>query len=308
MNKLDQLQGLGTIVVADTGDINEIKSVNPHDATTNPSLVLKAIEKNDNIIKDILKEGNVGIDLIIDKINVKLGTEISKHIPGYISTEVDARLSFDTNKTISRAKQIIALYEKNGVNRDRVLIKIASTWQGIQAAKELEKDGIKCNLTLLFSLTQAIACADAKVTLISPFVGRIFDWYKDNKIEYNLDPGVKSVLDIFKYYKSNDIKTIIMGASFRSVEQICLLAGCDRLTISPKLINMLKDDNDQINSEILKLNLRKDIFNNSVSESDFYWKMSQDTMATYKLNEGIHKFADDIRKLETIVNKAIHTK
>lgn len=287
MNQLQQLESLGTIVVADTGDLKLIKEIKPQDATTNPSLILKTIKNS------TLKS--------INQIAVDLGTEISKIIPGYISTEVDPSKSFDILATINEAHKIIQLYRDNNVDTtDRILIKIAATWQGIKAAEILEKQGIKCNMTLIFSLVQAKACAEAGITLISPFVGRITDWYKDNQIEFSQDPGVNKVVEIYDYLKKYNYSTIIMGASFRNIEQITSLAGCDRLTISPKLIDELKKLNQLIKSKIIsKTNKYKKP--EPITQSQFYLEMSADIMATEKLNEGIHKFIQDNKKIYELI-------
>ncbi|MDX1474667.1 MAG: transaldolase, partial [Reinekea sp.] len=242
MNQLEQLQKITTIV-ADTGDIDSIRKFTPEDATTNPSLVLKAIQsgKFDHIL-DSLKKQSEDTDDLIDRISVEIGDEILKIVPGYVSTEVNARLSFDTEKTIAKARKLIGLYEQKGWSKDRILIKVASTWEGIQAARQLEQEGIRCNLTLLFSMEQAKACADAGATLISPFVGRILDWYKkETQQDYTAqdDPGVVSVKEIYNFYKKHGYKTIVMGASFRNTGEILELAGCDRLTIAPALLEEL---------------------------------------------------------------------
>lgn len=287
MNQLQQLESLGTIVVADTGDLKLIKEIKPQDATANPSLILKTIKNS------TLKS--------INQIAVDLGTEISKIIPGYISTEVDPSKSFDILATINEAHKIIQLYRDNNVDTtDRILIKIAATWQGIKAAEILEKQGIKCNMTLIFSLVQAKACAEAGITLISPFVGRITDWYKDNQIEFSQDPGVNKVVEIYDYLKKYNYSTIIMGASFRNIEQITSLAGCDRLTISPKLIDELKKSNQLIKSKIIsKTNKYKKP--EPITQSQFYLEMSADIMATEELNEGIHKFIQDNKKIYELI-------
>ena len=284
MNQLHQLESFGTIVVADTGDLEVIKKIKPQDATTNPSLILKTIKDSDLKSKNPLE------------ISVEIGTQISKIVKGYISTEVDPKKSFDTLATINEAHKIIQMYRDNNVDTNRILIKIASTWQGIKAAEILEKQGIKCNMTLNFSLIQARACAEAGVTLISPFVGRITDWYKENEIEFSQDPGVNKVVEIYEYLKKYDYPTIIMGASFRNTEQITSLAGCDRLTISPKLIDELKKSSEIIKSKI-PIKIIKYKKPEPISQSKFYLEMSGDVMATEKLNEGIHKFIQDINKI-----------
>ena len=281
MNQIKQLELLGTIIVADTGDIDEIKRIKPKDATTNPSLILKKI-----------KEKNNNYDAI--DYAVKIGIEISKIIPGYISTEVDPSKSYDTLETVDQAHKIIQLYRNNNVDTSRILIKIAATWQGIKAAEILEKQGIKCNMTLIFSLTQARACAEVGATLISPFVGRITDWYKENSIVFDTDPGVESVKEIYNYLKSFNYKTIIMGASFRNINQITELAGCDRLTISPKLIDELKNNTDKIEQKIV-VNMKNK--STDLTESEFNLEMIKNKMATEKLNQGILKFIEDYQSL-----------
>lgn len=297
MNQLHQLESFGTIVVADTGDLDLIKKIKPQDATTNPSLILKTIKNNSDLKSNnkssILKSENISI-------TVSIGTEISKIISGYISTEVDPLKSFDTLATINEAHRIIQMYRDNNIDTNRVLIKIASTWQGIKAAEILEKQGIKCNMTLIFSLVQARACAEAGVTLISPFVGRITDWYKENEIEFSQDPGVNKVVEIYEYLKKYDYPTIIMGASFRNTDQITSLAGCDRLTISPNLIEKLTESFEPIQS---KIHIKKSIYQRPepISQSQFYLEMSGDIMATEKLNEGIHKFIQDNKKIYELI-------
>ena len=292
MNSLIKLSNLKTQVVADTGDIDLIKKYKPIDVTTNPSLILKVCQ--DDRFKYLINSND------LEKILVNFGTEISKEINGYISTEVNPKYSYDTEETIRIARKIIKLYQDNNINKDRILIKIAATWEGIQAAKVLEKDGIKCNMTLIFSLTQALACAQANVTLISPFVGRITDWYKNkghviNNIED--DYGVKNVKEIFNYYKLNNYSTIIMGASFRNIEQIKALAGLDKLTISPQLIEELSHDLD---SNFQSISLSEGSFEaNNVSEEIFRKELEDNEMANYKLTEGINKF---IKDTETLIN------
>lgn len=314
MNKLEQLK-LMTTVVADTGDIEAIKQWQPQDATTNPSLLLKAasLEQYKHLVsqsikfgQDYSKNNNEAVSAACDHLAVSIGTEILKYIPGRVSTEVDARLSFNTQATIEKAKNIIELYTKNGISKDRVLIKIASTWEGIQAAKTLEQEGIQCNLTLLFSFVQAAAAAEANAFLISPFVGRILDWYKKStgKTNYsaNEDPGVLSVSEIFKYYKACGYKTIVMGASFRNIEEIEELAGCDRLTISPDLLEKLANDSTQLTRKLSADNVIKQekyLFD----EAAFRWQLNQDAMATEKLAEGIRKFAEDQVALEQLLSE-----
>jgi len=309
MNQLDALKQL-TTVVADTGDFNQIAAFSPRDATTNPSLILKAVQKPEyaHLLQDaVTKYGAQGQDEVMNRLLVAFGCEILKHIPGRVSTEVDARLSFDTEATVTRARRIIDLYQGEGVHVDRVLIKIASTWEGIQAAARLERDGIHTNLTLLFSFAQAVACGQAKVQLISPFVGRIYDWYKKqagaNWDEAAMaganDPGVKSVRTIYNFYKKHGIATEVMGASFRNVGQITALAGCDLLTISPDLLAQLAAS-DAALPKALDAEAAKamDIPFLQHDEARFRFAMNEDAMATEKLAEGIRAFVVDTIKLE----------
>ena len=310
--QLDSLRNM-TVVVADTGDIEAIKKYQPQDATTNPSLILSASSLPqyspliDEAVSYAKAQSNDKSQQLIDaedKLAVNIGLEILKIVPGRISTEVDARFSYDTEKTIAKARKLIALYNEAGISNDRILIKIASTWQGIKAAEQLEKEGINCNLTLLFSQAQARACAEANVYLISPFVGRILDWYKVNsdQKEYapDEDPGVVSVTSIYNYYKQYGYKTVVMGASFRNVGEITELAGCDRLTIAPALLKALQENNEPL--------VRKLSFNGEIqarpapmTEAEFYWEHNQDPMAVEKLAEGIRKFAIDQEKLEAML-------
>eukprot|EP01082_Thalassiosira_pseudonana_P011852 g9957.t1 g9957 contig4:946213-947255(-) len=313
-SQVEQLKKL-TTVVADTGDFNAIKKYEPQDATTNPSLIYKAavMPEYASIVDDAVAYGKGDLALTMDKLAVAFGTEITKIVPGYVSTEVDARLSFDTEATIQKARDLIKLYEEVGIKKERILIKIAATYEGIQAAKVLEKEGITCNLTLIFSIAQAIACADAGCTLISPFVGRIMDWYKRSKgvdkFEPSEDPGVMSVTAIYNYYKKFGYETIVMGASFRNSGEILELAGCDRLTISPQLLEELTNSTDDVPQ---KLDASKaaemDIPKIEMTESTFRWMMNEDAMATEKLAEGIRGFAADIVKLEEIVQAKINAK
>ncbi|WP_196157807.1 transaldolase [Reinekea sp. G2M2-21] len=303
MNQLEQLQKITTIV-ADTGDIDSIRKFTPEDATTNPSLVLKAIQsgKFDHIL-DALKKQSEDTDDLIDRISVEIGDEILKIVPGYVSTEVNARLSFDTEKTIAKARKLIGLYEQKGWSKDRILIKVASTWEGIQAARQLEQEGIRCNLTLLFSMEQAKACADAGATLISPFVGRILDWYKkETQQEYTAqdDPGVVSVKEIYNFYKSHGYKTIVMGASFRNTGEILELAGCDRLTIAPALLEELASTQSPV---VQKLAPSTDVqpHLSPITEAEFRFAMNQNAMATEKLAEGIRNFIADQDKLADLL-------
>lgn len=313
-NQLEQLKQ-HTKVVADTGDFESMKEYTPLDATTNPSLILQAagkseykhlVEKAVSELKGSGKSGDELVEAIIDRVLILFGLEILKIVPGRVSTETDARLSFDKEGTIAKARQLIAMYESEGTSRDRILIKIASTWEGIKAAEELEKEGIHCNLTLLFSFAQAVACAEAKVQLISPFVGRIYDWYKkDTGIDYQgaEDPGVQSVQSIYNYYKKFGYKTEVMGASFRNKGQITELTGCDLLTISPNLLEELQNS-----QEVIELKLTADTAATafegdqvSYDEKSFRFEFNEDAMATEKTAEGIRKFSADIVKLEDLI-------
>jgi len=311
-SSLDQLKQY-TTVVADTGDFESMKKYKPQDSTTNPSLLYSAVQlpQYKHLVADAIQYGkskgkdlNEQTQIALDKLAVNFGAEILKIVPGRVSTELDARLSFDTKECIRKARDIIALYKEVGIEKERVLIKIASTWEGIQAAKELEKEGIHCNLTLLFSLGQAIACAEAGITLISPFVGRITDFYKkrDNKSSYapTEDPGVISVKQIFNYYKHHGYKTIVMGASFRNKEQIIELAGCDFLTIAPALLEELAQANVQLTRKLDPATTTL-VDKIHVDENTFRWLLNEDEMATEKLAEGIRKFAADLKKLEAEV-------
>jgi len=313
LNQLEQLKKL-TIVVADTGDFESIKDFKPQDATTNPSLIFAATQKEkyvhllDEVIADRKNAGLSGtaqIDDIIEHLLVKFGTEILKIVPGRVSTETDARFSFDTEGSIAKARQLIKLYEARKIPRERVLIKIASTWEGINAAEQLQKEGIKCNLTLMFSLPQAIRCAEARVQLISPFVGRIYDWYKAaNKRDYQgaEDPGVQSVQEIYTYYKKFGYPTEVMGASFRNVGQILELAGCDALTISPELMQELSESVEPVERKLSpeKAKAAK-IDKLELDEKKFRYLLNDNAMASEKTAEGIRKFAADIVKLEKVV-------
>ncbi len=308
MNTLDQLKQF-TTVVADTGDFNSMRAYAPRDATTNPSLILKAVQQDayKPLFSETVAENRaLAVGEIVDRVLIRFGLEILKIVPGRVSTEVDARLSFDTQATIAKAHELIALYAAAGIGKERVLIKIASTWEGIQAATVLEKEGIHCNLTLLFSPIQAAACAEGNITLISPFVGRIMDWYKkrDGKdFTAEEDPGVQSVRFIYTYFKHYDYKTEVMGASFRNVGEILALAGCDLLTISPDLLNQLQSMNDPVVRKLLppdkaaiaplKLN---------TTEPAFRYALNNDAMATEKLAEGIRAFAVDAGKLEALIS------
>ncbi|MBS6872378.1 MAG: transaldolase [Haemophilus parainfluenzae] len=311
--QLDSLRSM-TVVVADTGDIDAIKKYQPQDATTNPSLILSAsaLPQYAPLIDEAItyakaQSADKAQQLIDaeDKLAVNIGLEILKIVPGRISTEVDARLSYDTQATVEKARKLIALYNAAGISNDRILIKIASTWQGIRAAEILEKEGINCNLTLLFSEAQARACAEAGVYLISPFVGRILDWYKANtdKKEYAPaeDPGVISVTKIYNYYKEYGYKTVVMGASFRNVGEIIELAGCDRLTIAPALLKELQENSTAL---VRKLDYKGEVKAKPqpLTEAEFYWQHNSDAMAVEKLADGIRKFAVDQEKLEAMLS------
>ena len=311
--QLDSLRSM-TVVVADTGDIDAIKKYQPQDATTNPSLILSAsalpqyVPLIDEAITYAKAQSADKAQQLIDaedKLAVNIGLEILKIVPGRISTEVDARLSYDTQATVEKARKLIALYNAAGISNDRILIKIASTWQGIRAAEILEKEGINCNLTLLFSEAQARACAEAGVYLISPFVGRILDWYKANtdKKEYAPaeDPGVISVTKIYNYYKEYGYKTVVMGASFRNVGEIIELAGCDRLTIAPALLKELQENTTPL---VRKLEYKGEVKAKPqpLTEAEFYWQHNSDAMAVEKLADGIRKFAVDQEKLEAMLS------
>ncbi|AZF09848.1 Transaldolase [Pseudomonas sp. R2-37-08W] len=303
-SKLEQLKQF-TTVVADTGDFSTLAKLKPQDATTNPSLLLKAssISGYAKLLDECVQDCNGDVGLASDRFAVAVGQEILKVVPGRISTEVDARLSFDEDAILKRAHRLIDLYDKAGVSRDRVLIKIASTWEGIRAAEKLEKEGIQTNLTLLFSFAQAVACAEAGVFLISPFVGRIYDWYKKangNDYTGSDDPGVQSVTRIYNYYKANGYKTVVMGASFRNLSQIEELAGCDRLTISPDLLEKLAADEGKLERKLAPGHAGEARVH--MTEAQFRWESNEDAMATEKLAEGIRQFARDQEKLEALLS------
>ena len=323
MNLLEQLKKV-TTVVADSGDVDSIKALNPVDATTNPSLILQAAKLPqyqhliDQAIAKYSTNGQVDIDHICDQLIVNFGCEILKHVPGRISSEVDARLSFDTQASVEKGRKLISLYEHAGVSKDRVLIKLASTWQGIKAAEQLEKEGINCNLTLLFSMAQAKACAEAKVTLISPFVGRILDWYRaqeENPAE-NInhlganDPGVVSVTNIYNYYKTYGYNTVVMAASFRNTSEIIELAGCDLLTISPALLTELQNSEGSLNTKLsadqVKVKSREEL--TPLTPASFGWQHNEDAMAVEKLSEGIRNFAVDQSLLADLISYRINQK
>jgi transaldolase len=313
LSQLEQLKNF-TKVVADTGDFESMRAFHPQDATTNPSLILQAVTKPqyapilDQVIEERRNSGLRGpaqVEDTMDHVLVAFGLEILKIVPGRVSTETDARLSFNTEGTLAKARQLIAIYEARGISRDRVLIKIASTWEGIQAAKVLQEEGIHCNLTLLFSLPQAVACADAKVQLISPFVGRIYDWFKAAmKRDYTgaEDPGVQSVTAIYNYYKKFGHKTEVMGASFRNVSQIIELAGCDLLTISPELLAKLAESTETLTRKLDPSNAKQcEIEPLKLDEKTFRFLLNEDAMATEKTAQGIRSFSADIVKLEKLI-------
>ena len=306
-------------VVADTGDIDSILKFSPDDCTTNPSLIFKAVQSNkyNKLVEDVIvnsksRKFNITsdqIDYISDQLAIAFGIELTKIVPGYVSTEVDANLSFDTNATIEKAKQIINSYEQSGVPKNRILIKVAGTWEGIQAVKKLEAEGISCNCTLIFSLTQAVACAEAGAFLISPFVGRILDWFKSNtshEYDSSNDPGVESVGKIYNYFKQYNFKTVVMAASFRNKEEIINLAGCDKLTISPALLQDLSETEGDITPKLTALevgNSKLDRIN--VNESSFRWHLNENQMASFKLGEGIRLFNKDMLKLKDLIKSKL---
>jgi transaldolase len=311
-NALEQLQKI-TVIVADTGDADLVKQHKPQDCTTNPSLVLAALNganADDLIAQEVSSAKGASLDAngLCNKLTVAIGANLSKLIPGRVSTEVDAKLSFDVEASVARAHDIVEEYDRRGVSHDRILIKLASTWEGIRAAERLEKEDINCNLTLLFSIEQAKACADAGAFLISPFVGRITDWYKtaDGVTDYapDEDPGVRSVREIYAYYKAHGIDTIVMGASFRSIDQIKALAGCDRLTISPKLLDELAQDSSTV-ARVLEPTGERSTTPSAISEPTFRWLLNENAMATEKLSEGIRNFNADHQKLLRILEDKI---
>jgi transaldolase len=315
MNQLDALKQF-TTVVADTGDFKQLAQFQPQDATTNPSLILKAVQKPEYaplLAEAVAAYRGQPLDVVMDHLLVRFGCEILKTIPGRVSTEVDARLSFDMAATVARARRIMALYEAQGIPRERVLIKIASTWEGIQAAAELQREGIRCNLTLLFAFCQAVACGQAKVQLISPFVGRIYDWYKKSAgaawdeaaMSGANDPGVQSVRAIFNHYKKHGIKTEVMGASFRNIGQITALAGCDLLTISPELLAQLAATEAPLGQALDAAAAQAmDLSAVRYDEASFRLALNEDAMATEKLAEGIRAFCADAVKLEVLMQQA----
>ena len=314
VSQLDSLKKFSS-VVADTGDIDSIQKFNPDDCTTNPSLIFKAVQSNKykKLVDEVIinsksrkfSQTEDQVNYIADQLTIAFGIELTKIVPGYVSTEVDSDLSFNTEATVEKAKQIINSYEQSGVPKNRILIKIAGTWEGIQAVKKLEAEGISCNCTLIFSLTQAIACAEAGAFLISPFVGRILDWFKSNTqkdYDSSNDPGVESVEKIFNYFKKFNYNTIVMAASFRNKDEIINLAGCDKLTISPTLLEELSQNDDEIK---LKLSKEKssslDIERIDVNESSFRWHLNENQMASFKLAEGIRLFNKDLLKLKELI-------
>jgi transaldolase len=315
MNQLEALKTC-TVVVADTGNFRQLAQYAPRDATTNPTLILKAVQQPEYaplLAETVAAHRGAPLPDIVDEVLVRFGLEILKVVPGRVSTEVDARLSFDTAATVARARHLMALYEKSGVGRDRVLIKIAATWEGIQAARALEREGIHCNLTLLFSFCQAVACGEAGVTLISPFVGRIYDWAKkqagaswdETARAGAADPGVQSVTRIWRYYKRFGIETEVMGASFRNVGQIVALAGCDLLTISPELLSTLQASDAPLTRALDADEARAaDLQAVTYPEAAFRWALNDDAMATDKLSEGIRAFAADAVKLDQLIEAA----
>ena len=318
VSQLDSLKKFSS-VVADTGDIDSIQKFNPDDCTTNPSLIFKAVQSNkykklvDEVISNSksrkFSQTEDQVNYIADQLTIAFGIELTKIVPGYVSTEVDSDLSFNTEATVEKAKQIINSYEQSGVPKNRILIKIAGTWEGIQAVKKLEAEGISCNCTLIFSLTQAIACAEAGAFLISPFVGRILDWFKSNtQKDYDSanDPGVESVETIFNYFKKFNYNTIVMAASFRNKDEIINLAGCDKLTISPTLLEELSQNDDEIKLKLSKENSSSlDIERINVNESSFRWHLNENQMASFKLAEGIRLFNKDLLKLKELIRSQL---
>ncbi len=314
-SKLEQLRSM-TTVVADTGDIEAVARLKPIDCTTNPTIVLKAL--GTDMFKDVFDEAiqwgkasslssDAAVQAVADRLAISVGAELVKLVPGRVSTEADADLSFDIEGSVAKGREIIKAYEERGIGRDRILIKLASTWEGIRAAEILQNEGIDCNLTLLFSKAQAVACADAGVFLISPFVGRILDWYKKSTGEdytSETDPGVLSVREIYNYYKAHDIKTVVMGASFRNTGEIEALAGCDRLTISPQLMDALAADSGAL-PQVLSADKIEPVEKIAMDEKTFRWMMNEDAMATEKLAEGIRAFAKDLGVLRGMVAKAM---
>ncbi len=311
-NKLEQLRAMST-VVADTGDMDSMRAFRPTDATTNPSLILKASQMPGyaRLVEEAIvwgrRQGAVVTD-VTDRVAVNFGTEITKIVPGRVSTEVDADLSFDTDNTVAKAKKLIALYEERGVGKDRILIKVASTWEGMEAVRRLQAEGIDCNMTLIFSLAQAITAADAKAFLVSPFVGRILDWHVKaggGPYDFDTDPGVKSVRAIYAYYKAYGIKTVVMGASFRNTGEIEALAGCDRLTISPQLLEALSKEEGELPRRLDPEHPGLAPPRIAMDEKRFRWMLNEDQMATEKLSDGIRIFNHDLQALRTMVEQRL---
>ena len=304
-----------TVIVADTGDFDSIRQYEPRDATTNPSLILKAAKQAEysELVEDVVnkakQEGVTQVEEVMDRLLVRFGVSILEIVPGRVSTEVDARLSFDRKGSLAKARSLIERYEQLGFSRDRVLIKLATTWEGVEVSRELEKEGIHCNMTLLFSIVQAIACAEAGSQLISPFVGRILDWYKQktgDDFEGADDPGVKSVTEIYNYYKKFGYKTEVMGASFRNTGEIKELVGCDLLTISPNLLQEMKEDYSVLSLKLSEANAQEfDLSKIEIDESAFRFQMNEDEMATTKLAEGIRKFSADVCSLEKMLGEML---
>lgn len=314
LSVLEQLKE-HTTVVADTGDFDSIKQYSPRDATTNPSLILKASQKEEysSLVREVVDRaklrGKTEVEQVIDQLLVQFGLSILEVVPGRVSTEVDARLSFDYDRSLEKARSIITLYEESGVSRERVLIKLATTWEGVEVSKTLEKEGIHTNMTLLFSLTQAVACAESGSQLISPFVGRIMDWHKKEfgRDFFGIDdPGVKSVIQIFNYYKKFGYTTEIMGASFRNTGEIKELVGCDLLTIGPKFLEEMQNDFSSIDVKLNEETAKdSNIQKMEMNEPTFRFNLNEDAMATEKLAEGIRKFSADMRSLEELLKKLI---
>ena len=314
VSQLDSLKNFSS-VVADTGDIDSIQKFGPDDCTTNPSLIFKAVQsdKYQKLVDEVISNSKsrkflqteAQVSYIADQLTIAFGIELTKIVPGYVSTEVDSDLSFNTEATVEKAKQIINSYEQSGIPKNRILIKIAGTWEGIQAVKKLEAEGISCNCTLIFSLTQAIACAEAGAFLISPFVGRILDWFKSNThkdYDSSNDPGVESVEKIFNYFKKFNYNTVVMAASFRNIDEIINLAGCDKLTISPTLLEELSQNDGEIKLKLSKENSSAlDIERINVNESSFRWHLNENQMASFKLAEGIRLFNKDLLKLKELI-------
>ncbi len=318
VSQLDSLKKFSS-VVADTGDIDSIQKFNPDDCTTNPSLIFKAVQSNKykKLVDEVIinsksrkfSQTEDQVNYIADQLTIAFGIELTKIVPGYVSTEVDSDLSFNTEATVEKARQIINSYEQSGIPKNRILIKIAGTWEGIQAVKKLESEGISCNCTLIFSLTQAIACAEAGAFLVSPFVGRILDWFKSNtQKDYNSsnDPGVESVKKIFNYFKRFNYNTVVMAASFRNIDEIINLAGCDKLTISPTLLEELSQNDGEIKLNLSKENSSSlDIERINVNESSFRWHLNENQMASFKLAEGIRLFNKDLLRLKQLIKEKL---